>query len=324
MIIKPKISVVIPTYNRPNYIKKILQRLVLSNIPNEIIICDGGSKISSKKKIKSLINNYNFHKIKYIDVKVNNHSKKRNEGIKSSIANYIILLDDDCIPEKKFLEKYFNILDKFKYDKYIFCGSVLYPKNIIKKKFIKYRQSRHFVINNFDINAKKFLHPRNIVTMNMAFKKNLLKNNKIFFYEKFNIYGFEDYELGYRIKEKSIKFVACNPVVFHNDERSFKQYLDKIKFLGYESGDYLIKINKRASEENNFIKIQNNIFIKMINKSQFFLNIFIYFEKLFIKLENKLHYPNFVYKILIANSYLIGHFISKNKKNDKIFAGWYK
>ena len=40
MFPKPKISVVIPTYNRPSNIQKILHKLVLSNISNEILICD--------------------------------------------------------------------------------------------------------------------------------------------------------------------------------------------------------------------------------------------------------------------------------------------
>ena len=55
-----------------------------------------------------------------------------------------------------------------------------YILKLMKKNFIKFRQSRHFVINN-NQNLNLYLHPRNIVTMNMAFNKKLLKDNKIFF-----------------------------------------------------------------------------------------------------------------------------------------------
>ena len=41
-------------------------------------------------------------------------------------------------------------------------------------------------------------------------------------------------------------------------------------------------------------------------------------EKIFIYLEKK-YFPNFLYKIIIANAYLIGHLMSNNKKNDKLF-----
>ncbi len=320
----PKISVIIPTYNRPNYIEKIIQKLSLSNISNEIIICDGGSNLISKMKIKKLIIKYNFHNIRYFDVGVNNHSKKRNRGIKCAAGKYIVLIDDDCVPEKKFLEKYNQLLEKYKHSNKIFCGSVLFPKKLIKKKFIQFRQSRHFVLNKNEILDRTILHPRKIVTMNMAFKKKILIDKKIFFYEKFNIYGFEDYEFGYRLRQNNIDIIACNPLVFHNDERSFKQYLDKIKFVGYEGGDYLIKLNKKASLENNFIKIQNNFIVRQLKKLNFFHTVLSNIEKQFIFLEKKIFFPNFMYKILTANAYLIGHLMPNNKKNDKIFSGWYK
>ena len=325
MNLKPQVSIVIPTYNRLNYIDKILQKLVLSTISNEIIICDGGSKLSFKHKMKKIINKYYFHKIKYFDVGINNHSAKRNKGILSAKAKYIILLDDDCIPEKRFLEKYIHILDKNKNSKIILCGSVLYPKKLMKKNFIKFRQSRHFVINNNNQNLNLNLHPRNIVTMNMGFNKKLLKDNKIFFYEKFNIYGFEDYEFGFRLKQQNFKIVPCNPKVFHMDERSFKKYLDKIKFVGHEGGDYLIKLNKKASLENNYIKLQNSFFTKILKKIKFILRLLIYIENKFLVLEKKnIPFPNFFYKVITANAYLIGHLTPNNKKNDNTFTGWYK
>ena len=324
MSIKTKISVVIPTYNRPKYLKKILYNLVKSTIPYEILICDGGSSISSKSQIKIIISQYSNKNIKYFDIGYNNHSAKRNKGIKNSNSKYIVLLDDDCIPEKKFLEKYYSLLEKNKFKNHFYCGSVVYPNNLMKKNFIKFRQTRHFIINHKENLLGNYLHPRNIVTMNMAFNKKILIEKKIFFYEKFNIYGFEDYEFGYRLKENDIKFVASYPLVYHYDERSFKQYLDKIKFVGYEGGNYLIKLNKKASLENNYIKIQNNFIVKILKKSRLFLDIVTYLERKFVALEKKIPLPNIIYKILCVNAYLIGYLMSTDKKNDKLFMGWYK
>ncbi len=321
---KTKISIVIPTYNRPKYLNKILYNLVKSTIPSEILICDGGSNISSKSQIKQIINKYSSHNIKYFDIGYNNHSAKRNKGIKNSNSKYIVLLDDDCIPEKKFLEKYYSLLEKNKFNKYFYCGSVVYPNNLMKKNFIKFRQSRHFIINQKENVLENYLHPRNIVTMNMAFNKKILIDKKILFYEKFNIYGFEDYEFGYRLKENNIKFVASYPLVYHYDDRSFKQYLEKIKFVGYEGGNYLIKLNKKASLENNYIKIQTNFIVNFLKKSRLFLNIFRYLEGKFVTLEKKMLLPNFIYKILCVNAYLIGYLMSGDKKNDKFFMGWYR
>ena len=57
----------------------------------------------------------------------------------------MILLDDDCLPEKILL----NYLYYFKNikDNEILCGSVKYLNSKIKENFTRYRQSRHFVNN---------------------------------------------------------------------------------------------------------------------------------------------------------------------------------
>ena len=119
------ISVIIPTYNRPELLKKIISSIAKSTISNEIIICDCGSTIHSKTKIKQLIIDHEYHKIKFFDVGANIHSKKRNAGLKEAKSKYVVFLDDDCIPEKRFLENYYLILEKYKNKNFIFCGTVV-------------------------------------------------------------------------------------------------------------------------------------------------------------------------------------------------------
>ena len=97
------------------------------------------------------------------------------------------------------------------------------------------------------------------------------------------------------------------------DKRSFKKYLDKIKFVGHE-GDYLIKLNKKASLENNYIKLQNSFFTKILKKLNLFKITYIYRNK-FVVLEKNILFQIF-YKIITANAYLIGHLTPNNKKND--------
>ena len=62
----------------------------------------------------------------------------------------------------------------------------------------------------------------------------------------------------------------------------------------------------------------------MIKKNKLFVNLLIFIEKKFIYFEKKFHFPNILYKLLTVNAYLIGYIMSKNKKNAKIFFGWYK
>ena len=167
------LSVIIPTYSRVNYLLKILNLLKRSSLNFrfiEIIICDSSPKGTSYRKIQNFKNNNKFLNVKYFDVKKNIHSLKRNFGIEKATGDYVIFLDDDCYPEKDFLKKYYLILSKEKNNKVIYCGSVCYPEILINNNFVRYRQSRHFVVQDNSSNIE--LSPSKVVTMNMGFKKN--------------------------------------------------------------------------------------------------------------------------------------------------------
>ena len=325
-----QISIVIPTFNRSNYLIKILDCLKKNkiNFRNfEVVICDSFSKDSTSAKVKSYKNQNEFMNISYINTFKNLHSIKRNLGIKFSRGKYIIFLDDDCFPERDFLKQYYSIFSKEKNEKNIFCGSVLYKQKINNENFIRYRQSRQFFYKKNNYISNKNLDASKIVTMNMGFEnKNLCFNKNIFFNKKFNIYGFEDYELGFRLIKNNYKIKACSPAVYHNDNRNFHLYLKKIFFLGLESMNYLININLEAAKKNNYYKIENNFIIKPLLKFNFFRLILNFLKELSIYSEKNFLYLPFIYKIGIASSYLLGCSYRKKKYllNDLHYKNWYK
>ena len=96
-----KFSIIIPTFKREKQLVRILKKLknqICNKFKLDIIICDSYSKYNLKLFPK---NNKNF-KISYFNLKKNILSTKRNYGIKKSKFRNIILIDDDCIPEKTF------------------------------------------------------------------------------------------------------------------------------------------------------------------------------------------------------------------------------
>jgi hypothetical protein len=100
------------------------------------------------------------------------------------------------------------------------------------------------------------------------------------FNKNFNSYGFEDYEFGYRLSKEGFNLKACSVLVVHNDLRGFYLYLNKIRFLGYQSMKYLVNINYDAAKNNNFFILENNFIIKFLLNFYFFkflLNSFLKF-----------------------------------------------
>lgn len=87
----PKVSIIIPTYNRPFWLEKALESCVKQDYPNlEIIVVDDGSENSDAEAVAAL-----YSKIKYVWHENRGLGYSRNEGISISTGEYIQFLDDD-------------------------------------------------------------------------------------------------------------------------------------------------------------------------------------------------------------------------------------
>jgi glycosyltransferase involved in cell wall biosynthesis len=87
----PNISVIIPTYNRVDFLKKAIDSVFSQTYKDfELIVVDDGST----DETKDLIKRYS-HKIKYIYQANQGPAASRNTGIKQAKGNFIAFLDSD-------------------------------------------------------------------------------------------------------------------------------------------------------------------------------------------------------------------------------------
>jgi glycosyltransferase involved in cell wall biosynthesis len=106
-----EVSVIISTYNQPEWLKKVLIGYQLQTVKNfEIIIADDGSTQTTKAVIEHFKNTSNlaitnvwqedcgFRKTKIL-----------NKAIKKSRAPYLIFTDGDCIPRADFVETHLKL-----------------------------------------------------------------------------------------------------------------------------------------------------------------------------------------------------------------------
>ncbi|OQY01280.1 MAG: glycosyl transferase family 2 [Desulfobacteraceae bacterium 4572_130] len=102
-----KVSVIITSYNKPDYLKRVIHGLLLqTRIPNEIIVADDGSKEETSNLVQLFKKKCTNCKIVHVWQKDKGFraARIRNLAIKKSKAEYLIFLDGDCIPEKHFVE----------------------------------------------------------------------------------------------------------------------------------------------------------------------------------------------------------------------------
>jgi glycosyltransferase involved in cell wall biosynthesis len=106
---KPLVSVVIPTYNRPDLLKKAIQTVLDQTFKNlEIIVVDDGSSVGYQE----IIDQFDDSSVTYVKNKRRKGGAySRSLGIKKARGTYIAFLDDDdeWMPQK--LEKQLRAFD---------------------------------------------------------------------------------------------------------------------------------------------------------------------------------------------------------------------
>lgn len=108
---KPNISIIVSTYNSPDWLKKVIWGFSVQTYKQfELIVADDGSTAETADLIKQLAQQVNFP-IKHIWHKDNGFQKTiiLNKAIVESSSDYIIMTDGDCIPRKDFVEVHFKL-----------------------------------------------------------------------------------------------------------------------------------------------------------------------------------------------------------------------
>ncbi len=104
-----KVSVVIPTYNRTDLLRRALKSVLRQSYANlEIIIVDDGSEFSPKH----IIAEFNDNRVRLYCLEHGNANIARNYGIKNATGKYIAMLDNDDIWFENHIEDCLSMIEK--------------------------------------------------------------------------------------------------------------------------------------------------------------------------------------------------------------------
>ena len=215
-------SVIIPTYNQCQYLKKAISSVINQKYNNfEIIIIDNYSDDDTEKIIREFKNN----KIKYLKKKNNGViGLSRNEGIKVSSGDWIAFLDSDDIWYENKLEEINKFLQLNPNVDVITNDEKIINKNTNKTSVWKYGPySKDFY--------KKLLSEGNCLSTSATIvKKSFISSHGILFSEKKEFATVEDYDFFLNLALIDAKFVFFHKVLgehlFHNQSQSsnFEKY----------------------------------------------------------------------------------------------------
>ena len=117
----PKISIIIPTHNRPKFLPQAIQSVLDQTFQDfEIIVVDDGIE----KRANQIVEKMDDNRIDYIQHQENRGaSEALNTGIKNAHGSLVAFLDDDDFYYQDFLEKVNLFFDQNKEVGFSFCSS---------------------------------------------------------------------------------------------------------------------------------------------------------------------------------------------------------
>ena len=221
-----EISVIIPTYNRCDLLKRAINSVIKQTItPKEIIIVDNGSTDQTYQMVSSL-----FPEINYFIEKKRGVSAARNKGILESKSKWIAFLDSDDAWKPTKLEKQMEY-SLFNQDKYriIHTDETWYRNKKFLNQLKKHKKSGGNIFKNS-------LQLCCISPSSVVLKKQIFEEYGLF---DENLEVCEDYDMWIRITSKEEVGFLDSPLVLkyggHSDQLSKKFWgMDRFRIKSLE------------------------------------------------------------------------------------------
>ncbi len=248
----PTVSVVVPTYNRSQFLVKAVRSVLGQSYRNlEIILVDDHSNDDTREAIQRIMD----PRLKYIRHEKNRGgSATRNTGIRAETGDYIAFLDDD---DEWLSLKVARQLEAIKGHDAVVCASLINGKRVT-------RHPRNGIINSHEL-RKGYIGGG---TSALMVRASVLRE---FLFDEALPAG-QDWDLIIRIAEKHSVGYIDEPYVIFNDGRhgrittgsvnasiaqierrmqvlyKHREYLGSYWFRYHAAGMYLYSIKQRANK----------------------------------------------------------------------------
>jgi len=204
------LSIVIPTINRPEDLRRLLQSIIAQKVcPNEVIVVDQ----SSDDRTRELCEEYSFRitELKYVRARKRSLTAARNTGVGEATSDYVGFLDDDIILHEEYVSSILEAIED-KPSMNLMMGWIenqtvsTGPSNILRFLLgFDYYSKKSFIRKNFQATYLSKM-PSNPVPIEHANGTMVVKRRiaiDLQFDEKLVMYALgEDRDFSYRVQRK--------------------------------------------------------------------------------------------------------------------------
>lgn len=231
----PFVSLIIPTFNRSQVLKKSLELFLKQDYPKnktEIVIIDDGSSDDTKKAVDYFKKHLPKKlRLKYLFQKNQGPATARNLGIKNCRGSIVIIVNDDILPVKDFISQHVKFHSLFPKKNFAVLGLTIWAPSIKVTSFMRWLETRGPLFSYNKIKGIK-ANWRHGWTCNISYKKDFLLLYGLFD-EDFPFAAWEDIELAYRLYQRGMRLRYNKKAIgYHYHPTTLKSSIRKMRNQG--------------------------------------------------------------------------------------------
>lgn len=202
----PFFSVIIPTYNRADFIGQTIRSVLNQDFENfELIVVDDGSTDNTQEVVDKIKDN----RIRYYKKENAERGAARNYGAKKAGGEYLNFLDSDDLLYDDHLSSASKIIQEEKASLFALHYNLSVKGEIVRADYLPKEKK----INESLIKVGNFLSCNSVFIQNQVFNKNKFNENRA-------LAGSEDYELWLRLVARYPFYYytkVTSTIVFHEN-----------------------------------------------------------------------------------------------------------
>jgi GT2 family glycosyltransferase len=237
----PRVSVVIPSYNREASLRRLLDALRAQNLPMdqfEVVVVDDGSTDGTRELLRELRTPYQLSILEQPNAGA---GAARNLGVRAAQGELIVFLDDDTVPVPDLLARHVQLhADR---PNAVVIGPMVPPADWRRPAWIRWEEDMLEDQYSAMLAGEFECSPRQFYTANVSLERTrfLLAGG---FDSSFK--RAEDVEMAYRMRDQGAQFVFdADAAVYHYAERTFRAWCR----TPYQYGRYDVIMHREKGHE---------------------------------------------------------------------------
>lgn len=245
--LKPRLSIVIPTYNRRDILLKTLEAYKKQTAAHkvlELVVVDDGSTDGTQQAVmqSSLSSPFPIRCLRQVHAGL---SAGRNHAISESRGQLLLFGDDDIFPAPVLVEQHLSWHEKYGAISDGVLGRVAWSPDLKPTPLMKWLGQDGVLFSFRHFSPGTNIAPGGFYFCNTSLKREFLLQNGMFD-EEFGTYGFEDIELGRRLVKKGLRiFYNPDAVGYHYKRMSLADVWRRAEAVESAYPLYMAKIGAK-------------------------------------------------------------------------------